>query len=167
VHVSLFGNLDHDYFAELDARIAALETAERVEASYLALIDRHADRFAEAIAAVADAPPGGVLIHCAAGKDRTGLISAMLLELAGVAEDVIADDYAQSERNLAELLEKWVAEAPDQAERSRRVALSSTPRDAMLGVLRDLNVRHGGVRAFLLGAGLPAETADGAAARLR
>jgi protein tyrosine/serine phosphatase len=167
VHVSLFGNLDHDYFAELDARIAPLAAAARVEASYLDLLERYSGRFAEAVAAVADAPPGGVLIHCAAGKDRTGLIAALLLALAGVPQEEIADDYAQSEANLAALLEKWVAEAPDEAERARRVALSTTPREAMLGVLRHLDERRGGVRGFLLDAGLAAETADRAAARLR
>jgi protein tyrosine/serine phosphatase len=167
VHVSLFGNLDHAFFQELDDRIAELETPARVEASYLALLERHAEQFAEAIRAVADAEPGGVLIHCAAGKDRTGLIAAMLLELAGVPEQEIAADYAQSEENLAELLEKWVAEAPDEEERARRVALSSTPYESMLGVLRALDERHGGVRGFLLDAGLSEETLDRAAARLR
>lgn len=167
VHVSLFGNLDQDYFRELDGRIAVLDAPARVEASYVDLLERYAEHFATAIAAVADAGEGGVVIHCAAGKDRTGLISAMLLDLAGVPAEAIAADYAESEENLAELLEKWVAEAPDEQERSRRVALSSTPYDAMLGVLRHLEERHGGVRGFLRRAGLDDATIDRAAARLR
>jgi protein-tyrosine phosphatase len=167
VNVSLFGNLDQDYFKELDARVAPLETAERVRETYLEFLELCRANFAAAIAAVADAPEGGVLIHCAAGKDRTGLISALLLALAGVPEETIAEDYAESEANLAELTAKWIAEAPDDAERQHRRHLAVTPREAMLGVLAALDERYGGVRGYLLAAGASAGTLDRAAARLR
>jgi protein-tyrosine phosphatase len=167
VHVSLFGNLDEGYFADLDARVAPLEDAERVREVYLEFLEQFRDRFAAAIAAVADAPDGGVLIHCAAGKDRTGLISALLLALAGVRDETIAEDYAESEANLAELTAKWIGEAADDAERARRTQLSRTPREAMLGVLEALDERYGGVREYLLAAGASPGVLDRAAARLR
>jgi protein-tyrosine phosphatase len=167
VNVSLFGNLDRDYFKELDARVAPLETAERVRETYLEFLELYRSNFAAAIAAVADAPEGGVLIHCAAGKDRTGLISALLLALAGVPEETIAEDYAESEANLAELTAKWIAEAPDDPERQHRRHLAVTPHEAMLGVLAALDERYGGVREYLLAAGASGETLDRAAARLR
>jgi len=50
--------------------------------------------------AIADAEPG-VLVHCSAGRDRTGMISALLLGNAGVPPEVVADDYAQSVRAMA------------------------------------------------------------------
>ena len=53
-------------------------------------------RCAAAVTALARARPGGVLLHCGAGRDRTGLVSALLLTLAGVAPQVVADDYALS-----------------------------------------------------------------------
>jgi protein-tyrosine phosphatase len=167
VHVSLFGNLDLDYFKDLDARVAPLAKADRVRETYLEFLELYRENFAAAIAAVADAAEGGVLVHCAAGKDRTGLIAAFLLRLAGVPEDDVAEDYAESEANLAELTSKWIAEAPDERERERRVKLSSTPRDAMSGVLAALDERYGGVREYLLAAGASPETLDRAAARLR
>jgi protein tyrosine/serine phosphatase len=167
VNISLFGNLDHEYFRDLDARIAPLEAADRVRESYLEFLELYRPNFAAAIAAVADAPEGGVLIHCAAGKDRTGLISALLLGLAGVPEEEIAEDYAESEANLAELTSKWIAEAPDGAERERRRQLSTTPREAMLGVLEALDERYGGVRGYLLAAGASPDVLERAAARLR
>jgi protein-tyrosine phosphatase len=49
---------------------------------------------------IAHAGPG-ILVHCSAGRDRTGMISALLLANAGVAPDVVADDYAQSVRAMA------------------------------------------------------------------
>jgi protein tyrosine/serine phosphatase len=133
----------------------------------LEFLERYRENFAAAIAAVADAREGGVLIHCAAGKDRTGLISALLLRLAGVPEAEIAEDYAESEVNLAELTSKWIAEAPDGAERERRRQLSTTPREAMLGVLEALDERYGGVRGYLLAAGASPDVLERAAARLR
>ncbi|MGC4153144.1 MAG: tyrosine-protein phosphatase [Propionicimonas sp.] len=49
---------------------------------------------------IAAAPPG-TLIHCSAGRDRTGMITALLLANAGVAAEAIADDYAESVRAMA------------------------------------------------------------------
>src|SRR3984885_16112342 len=49
---------------------------------------------------IADAAPGPLLFHCVAGKDRTGLIAALLLALADVEPAAIAADYAVSAENL-------------------------------------------------------------------
>jgi protein-tyrosine phosphatase len=54
----------------------------------------------DAVAAIADAPTGGVLIHCMAGRDRTGMVSAMILELLGVERDLIAQNFARSARDI-------------------------------------------------------------------
>ncbi len=53
-----------------------------------------------ALEAIAGARPG-ILIHCSAGRDRTGMIVSMLLANAGVAPEAIADDYAESVRVMA------------------------------------------------------------------
>ena len=53
-----------------------------------------------AISAIADAPPGGVLVHCMAGRDRTGMITAMVLELLDVEREAIAQNYARSVREI-------------------------------------------------------------------
>lgn len=60
------------------------------------LIDVAPERLASAIAAIADAP-GGVLLHASAGRDRTGIVAAVLLSLAGVAPDVIAAQLVPDE----------------------------------------------------------------------
>jgi protein-tyrosine phosphatase len=67
---------------------------------YRAFLERWPERFARVFAAVADADAGGVLIHCAAGRDRTGLVTLLLLSLLGVSPDVIAADYALSADRL-------------------------------------------------------------------
>jgi protein-tyrosine phosphatase len=58
---------------------------------------------ARVVRAVARAAPGGIVVHCVAGRDRTGLVSLVLLALAGVSSADIADDYALSEERLAGL----------------------------------------------------------------
>ncbi|MET7396550.1 tyrosine-protein phosphatase [Dactylosporangium sp. NPDC005572] len=67
-----------------------------VDELYRCRIAGDARRVVTAVAAVADAPPGAVLVHCQAGQDRTGMLVALLLRVAGVPDDVIAADYAFS-----------------------------------------------------------------------
>ena len=59
-------------------------------------LDRFPERSVRAIAAVADAPPGAVLVHCMGGRDRTGQVAMLLLALVGVAPETIAADYELS-----------------------------------------------------------------------
>ncbi|MFI6393384.1 tyrosine-protein phosphatase [Nonomuraea sp. NPDC050540] len=70
---------------------------------YRLFLERKARQCAAAIAAVARARPGGVLIHCGLGRDRTGLIAILLLALAGAGPDHIAADYEQSIPRLPRL----------------------------------------------------------------
>lgn len=68
---------------------------------YRPFLDAKPQRCAAAIQALAAAAPGTVLYHCAVGRDRTGLITLLLLTLAGVEPAAIADDYAASAPALA------------------------------------------------------------------
>jgi protein tyrosine/serine phosphatase len=69
----------------------------------------HLHRFpaksAAVIAAIAQAPPGGVAFHCAGGRDRAGQVSILLLALAGVPAEEIAADYLLSHERLPALYE--------------------------------------------------------------
>lgn len=168
VHLSLFGRHDPDRWAELDGLAAA--AGDDVAATglvYLAALDEHHERVAAAVGIVANAPPGGVLVHCAGGKDRTGIVSALLLRHAGVTPEAVADDYARSELNLAERHEQWLATAPDETERERLRRISRTPAESMLGVLADLERRYGSVAGYLRAGGVSDADLERARARLR
>ena len=70
---------------ELDTVVkAAPDVAAATRDVYLVFLEHYAPNVAAAVRAVANAPEGGVVIHCAGGKDRTGLVTAFLLHLAGV-----------------------------------------------------------------------------------
>ena len=61
---------------------------------YSSSLQRNASHIAAIFEALAGAPPGPVLVCCRAGRDRTGMVIALLLDLAGVDREVIAADYA-------------------------------------------------------------------------
>ena len=99
VHVSVLGeSYDRDYVAELDAHLASVDdVAEHYAWSYVDFLERYRERFGRAFAAIADAD-GTVVVHCMGGNDRTGLVSALLLRLAGVGLETIGEDYSLSAR---------------------------------------------------------------------
>jgi hypothetical protein len=70
------------------------------------------DRIGHAFAVIADAGPG-VLVHCAGGRDRTGMVAAMLLQLAGATTEAICADYADGWRGAAAYSGHFWAYHPD------------------------------------------------------
>jgi protein-tyrosine phosphatase len=67
---------------------------------YSSHLERFPERSARVLAAIAQAEPGGVLVHCVGGRDRTGQVCMLLLSLVGVATADIAADYALSSERL-------------------------------------------------------------------
>jgi protein-tyrosine phosphatase len=157
VHVSFFDE-DEEAFKEVEAVAAAApDIATATREVYLVFLERFRQNVAAAIAAVARAPEGAVVVHCMGGKDRTGLVVAFLLHIAGVDDEQIAADYALSEERLQPRHEAWLAEAGTEAERERIRRVSSTPPESMLGVLEELERRYGSVEGYLRSGGLTDE----------
>ena len=156
-----------EVFAEADAAsLAAPDLVAATRDVYLIFLEAFHRNIAAVIEAVADAPEGGVVVHCAGGKDRTGLTVALLLRLAGVAVHDIAADYALSEERLRPRHERWLAEAADKEERERLRRMTVTPYASMVGVLEELERRHGSVQAFLVSGGASAGIAERIRTRL-
>jgi rhodanese-related sulfurtransferase len=160
--------LDPGSIREVDELLESVhEPAEWRRRNYLFFLDRFADRFGRAVSAIAEMKDGPVLVHCAGGVDRTGLVAALVLRVAGVGVDTIAADYAESEANWAPSVDEWIAEAPDEAERRKRRILSVMPAEAMYDTMVELEREHGSSRAFLLSAGVEDDALDRLRARLR
>ncbi len=128
--------------------------------AYLDMLSSGAARFAAAITALAKPGALPAVFHCAAGKDRTGMLSALVLATVGVDHEQIVTDYGLT----AEAIERtrdWIA-------RNRPASIASwqaipatflaAPPQAMAQVLDDVIAAHGSIEAFLVGIGVTPAT---------
>jgi protein-tyrosine phosphatase len=113
------------------------------------VLDRMASSFAQAAGLVAESD-GPVLFHCRLGKDRTGIMSALLLKLLGVDDSLVLEDYLHSDGSLdqtrALLIES--GESPDEFDRQAQVVRAPAQRAVMEAVLRRLDEHYGGAYAY-------------------
>ncbi|KAK0723661.1 protein-tyrosine phosphatase-like protein [Apiosordaria backusii] len=111
-------------------------------------------------------PPTPILIHCSAGKDRTGVIIALILSLCGVSDKVIAHEYSLTEIGLARRKESIVQRltepgAPHEGNRAAAEAQAGARKEYMLATLKYIKETYGSVEEYLLDRmGLSQETLD-------
>jgi protein-tyrosine phosphatase len=137
-----------------------------VRVGYLALLEHFRPRFARAVTAVSRSEEA-VVVHCQGGRDRTGLVVALLLAVAGVDFETIAVDHVRSEESWAPYLEEWYAGAETEAELDRRRRVTAPAGSAMVEVLHEVEARYGGPRAYLSAGGMAEEDLDRLVLRLR
>ncbi|MGQ0616046.1 MAG: tyrosine-protein phosphatase [Acidimicrobiia bacterium] len=131
------------------------------------LADRYLDMTEEGKAAIgaalrmlADPDAVPLVFHCAAGKDRTGVLAALTLCLVGVPDDVVAADYALS-RAATELLFEWLKiEYPERVAdlEAQPTTFLDSPAEAMHLFLTELRCRHGSLEAYAEEAGAGHDT---------
>lgn len=126
---------------------------------YLTILKEGPQQFATFASRVSQAAAAGesVLVHCTAGKDRTGVACALILDTAGVERDAIVDNYAQSQAYLAGPWADGMIAALKKAgvpDDPRLIALvTTTPPDAIVGALNWVDTNYGGSKQYLLAAG--------------
>jgi protein tyrosine/serine phosphatase len=128
--------------------------------AYLHLLEHHRAGVAAILTAIARAQSGPVLIHCHGGKDRTGMISALLLRLVGVPINTVDEDYALTESLMTDKDRDWIesASTPEERHERRRMMETYAPRgEVMDQVLRVLEERHGGAEGYMRWAGVEGE----------
>ena len=134
---------------------------------YFGTLESRGARIAEVLQAIAEARPGAVMFNCTAGKDRTGLISALLLGNADVVPEEIVEDYALTEPLISGLVDEFMTKARASGrdlDAYRRV-LRARP-ETMMAVLDEIAGRYGSVSAYLEGIGLRRPVLDGLSRRL-
>ncbi|HET6311393.1 MAG TPA: tyrosine-protein phosphatase [Candidatus Nitrosotalea sp.] len=147
-----------------DSMMVELGAASGMFERYLMMLDGRPEAFRAIFEAVAEAE-GGTVFHCFAGKDRTGLVAAMLLSLAGVPDDAIASDFAETDAQLAVSYQEWIAAALPERRGEMREEFHCPP-DRILGVLEHLTRKWGGVPAYLEASGVKPESIDRLGAKL-
>lgn len=135
---------------------------------YEETLDVFAPKIARIFREIAHADSGGILVHCVGGKDRTGLISALLLRLAGVPPNVVAQDYALSDELLQPANDEFLANGPGtREERETQISRTRATSQVMLDVLSWLDREYGGVPNYLRHAALSPDDVERVRARLR
>jgi protein-tyrosine phosphatase len=127
-----------------------------------AMLEQVRAELKEVLNVIATASPGPLLFHCVAGKDRTGLIAALMLALADVVPEAIAYDYAASTDNLRDAYLKRYA----QAEPAAIIDAIQCPEAGVHNMIAYLE-EFGGARAYLEEIGVSREHITRLRARLR
>jgi protein-tyrosine phosphatase len=121
------------------------------------LVDGRAG-LATSLSIIADPAAAPVVVHCMAGKDRTGVVCALVLSLLGVSDEDIATDYALTEVSMASLTDYLRAHNPEAIEGNDH--MFDSPRAAMLLFLADVQTLHGSAEKYVRQIGLSAEQID-------
>lgn len=143
--------------AAVEAALAQLPTLSEM---YIGMLQHGAAAFAEVARLVGDGSddrPGAVLVHCTAGKDRTGVCTALLLDAVGAEREAIVADYASSEGHLAgawvegmyAMIQKMGVPLTD----SLKALVAATPPQVMIDTLAWVDAQ-GGSAAYLQSGGL-------------
>lgn len=140
---------------------------EDLAAEYVRMVDIHAPLFAAAVGAIASAPAGGVVVHCSGGKDRTGVVAALALSVAGVADDYLLADYLATGDRLHLINERNFPRNGDPSALARAERLHGRMDAAVLtGVLAHLGRTYGGAEGYLRHGGLDEGSLDALRTRL-
>ena len=108
-----------------------------------------------ALSIIADPAAAPVVVHCMAGKDRTGVTCALALSLIGVSDEDIAADYALTTTSMASLVAHLREKDPAIVDGQEH--MFDSPAEAMTMFLTDLRERHGSVEAYVREIGLKDE----------
>ncbi len=151
----------------VQAAVAQLPTLGRI---YTGMLEHGAADFARTARAAACAD-GAVLLHCTAGKDRTGVASALLLDAAGVERKAVVADYESSGENLAgewsERMLGMVARMGVPLTEDIITLITRAPAEAIRTALEWVEDTHGSSAAYLRSGGLTGVELDLLRARLR
>ncbi len=115
---------------------------------YFLMAEYAREPIARVIGTLADSTAPAVY-HCAAGKDRTGVISAVLLSLLGVCDEIIVADYAASQENLDDIIDRLLASEgyQEMLEALPPETLHAEP-ETMVSLLERIRARYGSMHGY-------------------
>ncbi|MDT7575129.1 MAG: protein-tyrosine phosphatase [Pseudonocardiales bacterium] len=134
--------------------------------NYLGYLTDQPANVVEAIRRLAAPDAGPALVHCAAGKDRTGVVVAMVLDVVGVERAAVIDDYAQSSEQIEALFRRWTTAAGEPMPDPEELQLHHPRAEVMAAVLDRLDAEHGGAAGWLVESGLDEAALDRLRTRL-
>lgn len=141
------------------SRVVPHEKREEGDLShfYLGYLDEAGPEVVQALRTVADPQAGTVVVHCAAGKDRTGVICALALVVAGVPRDHVVEDYALTGERILAIRERLAASPTYAEDMTRRSLDDMRPHALSMRHFLDRLDERGGVLAWLSEQGFDAQ----------
>ncbi|HEX3711187.1 MAG TPA: tyrosine-protein phosphatase [Trebonia sp.] len=133
---------------------------------YLGYLENRPDEVVAALRSIATAP-GAAIVHCAAGKDRTGVVIALVLTVAGVEQDVVVADYMATDEKLEAIVERLARSRMYAGVTSAPLKAHAPRAETMKAFLEQLSVRYGGLGAWLTANGFGPDEVARLRAKLR
>ncbi len=153
--------------SDFSARARRREDATDLTAHYVGYVEQAGDRVGEALRVLADPSSGTTLVHCAAGKDRTGVVVALALSLVGVTREAVVEDYLRSAERADRILTRLQATEAYGPSLAGVPVADITPRAAsMEGFLDHVDRAYGGPHGLAMSLGVHEETVARLGARL-
>jgi protein-tyrosine phosphatase len=140
--------------------IEAVRAATTTPEAYRATLEGFGDNIAAIINAIAESPAGRVVLHCSAGKDRTGLMTALALSAVGVSKRDIAEDYALTNTFLRASYDQELSQISDPQERQKTAEDLWIKPEYMLKTLDFIERTYGSTSPYLQSCGVNPETLE-------
>lgn len=133
------------------------DVVERLSATYQWLVHNSGPLVGEAVSAIGAADGRGVVFHCSAGKDRTGMLAALILEVLGVDAETINADYLLTNEVIAGVLKR--IKAMERNNTATTQSLAAQPA-AFQGFQDTLHQEYGGAESYLRRHGVSGDTLE-------
>jgi len=134
---------------------------------YLGYLENRPEEVVGALRSIATAP-GAAIVHCAAGKDRTGVVVALVLTAADVEPEVIVADYMATDERLDAIVERLArSKMYSDGVTSTPVRAHAPRAETMKAFLEQLGTRYGGLDQWLAGHGFGPDEVSQLRAKLR
>lgn len=145
INLPLFDDLSPAALASVDAK-----HVHPLVPFYISALDTRGAAVCDILTHIARVKKGAVLFNCTAGKDRTGIIAALLLGLAGVSDDDIIDDYVLTEQMIPDLVAEFLSISRENGGDVERYAtLLESPADTMAKMLSHIRVQYGSIEEYV------------------
>ena len=139
--------------------------AGNLGAHYAQSLEERTEQLAQVVEHLADPANLPAVFHCTVGKDRTGMVAALVLELVGVEADAIVDDYVLTDARMPMIIERFRAQRQTQevAAQALPAGVARAEAHSMRVFLEAVERGYGGAAGWARAAGV----SDDAVARLR
>ncbi|MBT3319804.1 MAG: tyrosine-protein phosphatase [Clostridia bacterium] len=151
-NISLMDNVHSNDYASFEKKMP-----KSMKALYLDLLDNSAEAIIMIFDTILRRSANGVVFNCTAGKDRTGVIAALILDLMGVSHHNIVENYTATQQLMEPVFESVMKHYKDSTGREMPKYLLEARRESIVAFMSHLHNKYNGARDYLLDNGFGEE----------